>query len=321
MTRDVGVDAVGARIRLIVGLVLGPRADRVADPEGLVRHRLAPHHQRHRADRSVPPMRRRREDHAVRAEGRAAPEDDPVHGQHPVVEQVRLHDAALVDGGPVAELDQVGLGQPVGLAPDAAADLRAHRAEPDVEQRRSRSTARANHGAATTSTKVSASSLRHTNELHSGWSLGPEPADQQPLRRGRAAPAASAARRPSARAQRRRGPPRGPARSSEQLEDRARRRAQIAARRPCTGTSAAQLDQRRGRPCSRRGGCVGAAVVAGRRPGAAAWPAGCPATTCPAFAGLAPRRRREHRDQRLLGHLAARRRPCRSCRRRPACRS
>ena len=34
-------------------------------------------------------------------------------------------------------------------------------------------TARANQGAATTSTKVSASSLRHTKELHSGWLPGP----------------------------------------------------------------------------------------------------------------------------------------------------
>ena len=32
--------------------------------------------------------------------------------------------------------------------------------------------ARANHGAAMTSTKVSASSLRQTNELHSGCSIG-----------------------------------------------------------------------------------------------------------------------------------------------------
>ena len=48
--------------------------------------------------------------------------DDPVHAQHPVVEQVGLHHAAPVDGGAVAQLDQVGLGQPVGLAPHAAAD-------------------------------------------------------------------------------------------------------------------------------------------------------------------------------------------------------
>ncbi len=41
---------------------------------------------------------------------------------HPVVEQVGLHDAAPVDGGAVAQLDEVGLGQPVGLAPHAAPD-------------------------------------------------------------------------------------------------------------------------------------------------------------------------------------------------------
>ena len=61
-------------------------------------------------------------------ERRARAEDDPVHAQHPVVEEVGLHHAALVDGDAVAQLDEVGLGQPVGLAPHAAADLRAERA-------------------------------------------------------------------------------------------------------------------------------------------------------------------------------------------------
>jgi hypothetical protein len=42
--------------------------------------------------------------------------------------------------------------------------------------------ARANHGAATVSTNVSATSLRHTNDDHSGNSLGPNPADHKPFR-------------------------------------------------------------------------------------------------------------------------------------------
>ena len=39
---------------------------------------------------------------------------------------------------PSPQLDQVGLGQPVGLAPDAAADPCAHGAQPEVEHRRPR---------------------------------------------------------------------------------------------------------------------------------------------------------------------------------------
>ena len=35
----------------------------------------------------------------------------------------------------VTELDEVCLGQPVGLAPDSAADLRAHEPEPRVQER------------------------------------------------------------------------------------------------------------------------------------------------------------------------------------------
>ena len=66
-------------------------------------------------------------------ERRAGPEAHHVHAQHPIVEQVRLHHAPLVDGHAVPELDQVGLGQPVGLAPHATADSCAQRAQPDVE--------------------------------------------------------------------------------------------------------------------------------------------------------------------------------------------
>ena len=72
-------------------------------------------------------------------ERRPRPQRHGVHAEHAVMEQVRLHDAAAVDGRAVAQLDQVGLGQPVGLAPDALADCGAHRPQPDVERPASRS--------------------------------------------------------------------------------------------------------------------------------------------------------------------------------------
>ena len=61
-------------------------------------------------------------------------------------------------------------------------------------------TARANHGAATTSTNVSASSLRHTNELHSGWA----PGRSRPISSHFAATVTSAATSPASGQQRRR---------------------------------------------------------------------------------------------------------------------
>ena len=57
-------------------------------------------------------------------------EVDGVHTHHPVMEQVGLQHAPAVDAHAVAEPHQVGLGQPVGLAPHAPADPRAERAQP-----------------------------------------------------------------------------------------------------------------------------------------------------------------------------------------------
>ena len=118
-------------------LVVHPGADRVADPAGLVRHGLASHHQGHRADGSVPPEHGRGQDHAVGTERGTGPQRDGVHAQDAVVEQVGLHHAAGVHGHPVAQVHQVRLGQPVGLAPHALAHLGAHRAQPQVEHRQS----------------------------------------------------------------------------------------------------------------------------------------------------------------------------------------
>ena len=171
----------------------------------------------------------------------------------------------------VAEGDQVGLGQPVGLAPDAAAD-RARRARAATRCSAGvPAAARANHGAATISTKVSASSLRQTKELHSGCSPAADPADQQPLGRRRHARRASAggeqhhARRAAPR-------PRAPTRSRHACEGEQHADAE---RRPCsiTGHDPAQLDQRRGRP---------AAAAAARRCG----------SSSPAAAGAAQPHRR-----------------------------
>ena len=88
----------------------------------------------------------------------------------PVVEEVGLHDAAAADGGAVADRDEVGLGQPVRLTPDAAADLRAQRAQPHVHhQGAARGPCEPRRGEV--STNVSETSLRQTNDDHSGCSF------------------------------------------------------------------------------------------------------------------------------------------------------
>ena len=131
------------RVVAVVGDVGGrslsrclPRADRIADPAGAGRDALAAHHERNRAHGCVPTNRRGRKDNAVGAQSRTGLQRHRVHAEHPVVEQVRLHDAAAVDGRSVVEGDEVGLGQPVGVAPDAAPDLRAEQPQPDVQRDR-----------------------------------------------------------------------------------------------------------------------------------------------------------------------------------------
>ena len=118
----------------------------------------------------------------------------------------------LVDGGPVAQLDQVGLGQPVGLAPTRRARSWRPSAGTTTLSSGVPATARANHGAATTSTKVSASSLRQTNEPPQRVRARREAADQQPLR-GSVTPSAAAqsgdGQQAARRAAQRRRKPRG----------------------------------------------------------------------------------------------------------------
>ena len=77
-----------------------PGADRVPDPAGAGRDALPAHHERNRAHGCVPTNRRGRKDNAVRPQSRTGLEGDRVHAEHPVVEEVRLHDAATVDRGP-----------------------------------------------------------------------------------------------------------------------------------------------------------------------------------------------------------------------------
>ena len=74
----------------------------------------------------------------MRAERRARPEGDGVQAHHPVVEEVGLDHAARTHGGAVADPDEVRLGEPVRLAPHAAADPRPHRPQPPDERGRAR---------------------------------------------------------------------------------------------------------------------------------------------------------------------------------------
>ena len=163
------------------------------------------------------------------------------------MEQVGLQHAAPVDRRAVAERDQVGLGQPVGLAPDAAArsvrpSERSHRLSAGVPvggprepraRRPSRRTCRPARCARRTSSTAGA-------------------------RRPRSGPTSShlAAVVSDARPRRRRSSTTGPASSSRAETATGPRHAcerqqhADAERRPCTitGTSRQQLDQRRGRP-------------------------------------------------------------------------
>ena len=86
-----------------------------------------------------------------------------------------------VDRRAVAELDEVGLGQPVGVAPHAVADLGAEHPQPHVERPGARGRCGRTSGAARNSVKVSASSLRQTKPDQSGCSPTVMPADEQPL--------------------------------------------------------------------------------------------------------------------------------------------
>ena len=124
-----------------------PRRDRIALPAGRRRYLVAAHHQRGRADGGAGAEPGRGQRHAVRAQRRTLFEHNGVHPHDAVVEQVGLHHAAAVDGRALCQRDQVGLGQPVGFAPHAAADLGAQApaatgSSPGCRWRRGRTTAR-----------------------------------------------------------------------------------------------------------------------------------------------------------------------------------
>ena len=155
------------------------------------------------------------------------------------------------------------------------------------------------HGTATTSTNVSASSLRQTNDVHSGRSCDAEPADQQPLHRGRErrtrpCPAASSTR-PLSRAA---------TRPSSWLLDRHRARpGRRPAARPSTSPGRSGTARSPTGPTSAAAGgskvrvesaaCDGPAQRHRRR-------------AEPGRALLGPARRRgQHADQALLGHRVA----------------
>ena len=91
------------------------------------RYELAAHDQRSRAHRGVLAQRGRRQDDAVGSQRRTGFECDGVEAHHPIVEQVGLDYTAAVDRGVVTEADEVGLRQPVGLAPHTVSDVRPHR--------------------------------------------------------------------------------------------------------------------------------------------------------------------------------------------------
>ena len=113
-----------------------PRSDRIALPTGRRRHLVAAHHQRGGPDGGTRTKARRGQRDTMRTQCRTLFEHNGVHSHHAVVEQVRLHDAAPVDGGALLQRDEVGLGKPVGLTPDAPADFGAERTQPHVHHRR-----------------------------------------------------------------------------------------------------------------------------------------------------------------------------------------
>ena len=148
------------------------------------------------------------------------------------------------------------------------------------------------HGTASTSTKLSASSLRHTNELHSGRSPALNRPDQQPLGGDRHDAGDHAARRAAAR---RRAAPRPPkptrpaSRSKAASDEHGERHA-------CTSTGTIRHSSTAARAhFSRARRVEGAALVALLGRPAAASSAACPSQELPALARFG--RRRQHADQ------------------------
>ena len=100
------------------------------------RHELAAHDQRSRSHRGVLTQRGSREDDAVGPQSGTRIELHCIETHHPIMEQVSLDHTAAVDRRIVAEADEVGLRQPVALAPHSVADLRAHRPQVPHDRRR-----------------------------------------------------------------------------------------------------------------------------------------------------------------------------------------
>ena len=180
---------------------------------------------------------------------------------------------------PSLQRRQVGLGQPVGLAPDAAAD-------PCAPSERSQ----------TLSTGVpgrGAGEPRRRDHLDEGVGelvapderapqrvlRRPQPADEQPLAPRSATPAASSAgdhqHQPASSAA---APPARPV--GEQARAPATTPSAEQRRRPSRGRAGSTSTRARATP-QPRGRVVRAAVVAVAGDRGAAWSAGCRATTCP----------------------------------------
>ena len=199
----------------------------------------------------------------------------------------------------VAERDQVGLGQPVGLAPHAPADLarRGSAARPRAPACRRRRCA--NHGAATISTNVSTTSLRQTKRAPQRVLAGADPARRRStwpatVTRGRDGAggeqhhARTAARRPRDPSVERRAPASA---TSTPTRDA----------RPCTITGTNRHSSTSG-PRDRAAASAGANVRVSSPSAALAAQLhrrAARATTSPAFDFFG--RRRQHGDEAVLG--------------------
>ena len=247
-------------------------------------------------------------------ERRARAQHHLVHAQHPVVEQVRLHHAAPVDGRAVVEADQVGLGQPVAVHPDAAADPGAEGAQPDVERdgalRGPGEPRRGDHLGEGVGELVAPDERRPQRVL-----AGAVPADQQPLGQRRSRPPRPARRAAAPDPASTHGQPGG------LLQQQGRGRGP---RRPRGAPAAASAPRAAARRRHGRPGAGSAGRRSGsrrRRPscGAAGW-AGCRPTTSAPSPRRAPGRRTAPRRATPWAPCD-RAPPSPSCRRRRACRS
>ena len=227
------------------------------------------------------------------------------HAHHPIMEQMRLQDAATVHAHAVAEPHEVRLRQPVALAPHPSPDPGAHRSQEQREHRRAADRVGEPRGRA------------HLDEGVDHLVAPHERAPQRVLPRADAAhdePLGDDGEDRGHRAgdqQHRTGRGRGrpdPPRAGEGLQRD--EHADADGDRAGDRHEPAQL-HRRTRPPEVRGGLERAALVARDERVAGASPAGCRATTCrPSTSWAPPRARRPGRSW----ARSDRRRPSRSCR-------